>query len=227
MRTGTVFWAALLVHLAAGGAPQTGTLSSSENPVPTGTAPHVATYGLCSGPQNADSFPSNPVPWVETQCEFTQQYHATSPNANYGGSCGGYTVAFGPQGDLKRKRKYLWLVGKWGDAPLTQANCASARVAIAAWGYRCTNAACTTGGWERIGSAKSNKGFWNTTSQVCYLSAQANTGSIDYLTVNIDVIATQGSGSSAVRKRAAASIFNKHPNGKCPSATYSPYTPPR
>jgi hypothetical protein len=225
MRAGIVFWTALVVSLAAAAAPQTGSvLSSSEHPVSAGPAPQIATYGLCSGPQNAEAFPSRPVPDIETQCEFTQQYQATSPNASYGGSCGGYTVAFGPQGDLKRKRKYLWLVAEWGDAPLTQANCASAHLAAAAWGYLCSNAACSSGAWERIGTAKTAHGNWNTVSQVCYLSINANVGPTpkDYSTVNIDVIASQGSGSAAVRKRAKASIYNKQPNGKCPTATYSP-----
>ncbi|MEO8311495.1 MAG: hypothetical protein ABI520_10010 [Caldimonas sp.] len=226
MRIGIVFWGALVVHLVASGAPSS-TLSSSETPVAAGTAPHVATYGLCSAPQNAEAFPSSPVADEESQCSNTQTFQATSPNGNYGGgTCGGYTVAFGPLGDFKRKRKYLWLVGKWGDAPLTQANCASARVAVAAWGYRCSNTACTAGAWERIGTANSRKGVWNTTSQTCGLSAQANATLTDYSTVNIDVIATQGSGSTAVRKRAAASIYNEQPNGKCPSATYTPRPPP-
>ena len=229
MRKSTVSWAALVLCTAASAAPTAGTgLSSSEQPVGgAGPAPHVATYGLCSGPGNAEAFPSSPVADEKSQCFNTQKFQATSPNANYGGgTCGGYTVAFGPQGDFKRKRKYLWLVGKWGDAPLTQANCASARVAIAAWGYRCANPACTAGAWERIESAKSKKGVWNTTSKTCGLSAQANTTLVDYSTVNIDVIATQGSGSTAVRKRAAAYIYNEQPNGQCPSATYSPRPPP-
>lgn len=55
---------------------------------------------------------------------------------------------------------------------------------------------------------------------------QANTGKKDYQTVSIDIIATQGQGRSAVRKRAKASIYNVHPKGKCPSATYTPYTSP-
>jgi hypothetical protein len=220
-------WALLAVPLAALGAPSTGTLSSSEHPLGAGTAPlPAATYGLCSGPQNADDFPSSPVPNVETQCEFTQQFHSTSPNASYGGSCGGYTVAFGPKGDLKRKRKYLWLKGEWGDVPLTQANCTTAHIAAASWGYLCTNAACTTGAWERIGAASTKKGFWNTTSQICYVAVQANTGNKDYQTVSIDIIATQGQGRTAVRRRAKASIYNVQPNGKCPTATYTPYTPP-
>ena len=227
MRITLVSCALLAVPLVAVGAPSTAKLSSSEHPVAVDTAPQpAATYGLCSGPQNADDFPSSPVPSVETQCEYTQQFHSTSPNASYGGSCGGYTVAFGPKGDLKRKRKYLWLRGEWADVPLTQANCTSAHIAAASWGYRCTNAACTTGAWERIGAASSKKGFWNTTSQVCYLSVQANTGNKDYQTVSIDIIGTQGQGQSAVRKRVKASIYNVHPNGKCPSATYTPLSPP-
>ena len=46
--------------------------------------------------------------------------------------CGGFTVAFGPKGDLKRNRRYLWLSANWGDTPLTQANCAGAHIAAAA-----------------------------------------------------------------------------------------------
>jgi hypothetical protein len=227
MRMTPLSWALLAVPLCALGAPSTGKLSSSENPLGAGTAPQpVATYGLCSGPQNADDFPSSPVPAVETQCEFTQQFHSTSPTASYGGSCGGYTVTFGPKGDLKRKWKYLWLKGEWGDAPLTQANCATAHVAAATWGYLCTNAACTTGAWERIAAASTAHGTWNTASQVCYLSVQGNTGKKDYQTVSIDIIVTQGQGRAAVRKRAKGSIYNVQPNGKCPTATYTPYTPP-
>ena len=187
MRIPLLSWALIAVPLVALGAPSTGTLSSSEHPIGAGagTAPQpAATYGLCSGPQNADDFPSRPVPNVETQCEFTQQFHSTSPNASYGGSCGGYTVAFGPQGDLKRKCKYLWLKAEWADAPLTtQATCTAAHIAAASWGYLCTNAACTTGAWERIGTASSKTGYWNTNTNTCTVAVQANTGSKDYSTV--------------------------------------------
>lgn len=223
MRMTTVLSATLAVHMVATGAPTTGTLSSSEHPVPTGTVPHPATYGLCSGPQNADDFPSSPVPVVETTCDYTQEFHATSPTASYGSTCGGFTVAFGPKGDLKRKWRYLWLTGGWGDSPLTQANCATAHIAADAWGYLCTNAACTTGAWERIGTARTTHGTWNTVSQICYIGIGATTGQKDYQTVNIDVIATQGQGRSAVRQRASASIHNMEPTGKCPTATYPPH----
>ena len=53
-------------------------------------------------------------------------------------------------------------------------------------------------------------------SQVCYLSVGANTGSKDYLTVNMDVIATQGTGSSAVKKRAAAIDPQRAPERQVP-----------
>ena len=68
--------------------------------------------------------------------------------------------------------------------------------------------------------------YWNTNTNACTVAVQANTGSKDYSTVSIDIIGTQGQGSSAVRKRVKASIYNVHPNGKCPTATYTPRTPP-
>ena len=155
MRRSIVSWSALVVSVAASAAPLTGTgLSSSEQPVATGAAPFVATYGLCSQPKNADAFPSRPVPDIETQCHHTQEYHATASSPTLGGSCGGFTIAFGAQGDLRRKWKSLWLTAKWGDTPPTQATCANSYLAAAAWGYLCANAACTSGAWERIGTAK-------------------------------------------------------------------------
>jgi hypothetical protein len=169
MRAGIVFAGAFALHLAAVAAAPTGpTLSSSETPLTAGPALPVATYGLCSGPQNADAFPSNPVPVVETQCFHTQEFHATAVKAEPDASCGGFTIAFGPKGDLKRNWKYLWLTAKWGDTPPTQATCAQSSLAAAAWGYLCANAECTSGAWERIGTARKAQGTWNSTSQVCY-----------------------------------------------------------
>ena len=212
----------LSVGAAASAAPDPGVGGSSSDPPVGTTAPHVSTYGLCSGPQNPEAFPSSPVPVVETQCEYTQKFEATAASPTAGGTCGGFTIAFGQQGDLKRKWKNLWLTAKWGDAPPTQAQCANSHLAAAAWGYRCANASCSSGAWERIGAAKKIHGTWNTTSQVCYLSIIASTGDKYYLTANLDVIATQGQGSSAVKKRAAGSIYNHTPNHKCPTATYTP-----
>jgi len=100
MRMTIVLWGILAVQVTAIAAPATGTtMSSSEHLVPTGTVPQSATYGLCSGPQNAEDFPSSPVQVVETTCDYTQEFHSTSPTASYGSTCGGFTVAFGPKGD--------------------------------------------------------------------------------------------------------------------------------
>ena len=228
MRRGIVSWAMFFACTAAAAAPTTGSgLSSSEQPVGgAGPAPQVATYGLCSGPGNAEAFPSSPVADDKSQCYNTQKFHVTSPNANYGGTCGGYTVAFGPQGDFKRKRKYLWLVGKLGRHAADAGQLRKRARGDRGLGLSLHQRRVHAGAWERIESAKSKKGVWNTTSKTCGLSAQANATLTDYATVNIDVIATQGSGRTAVRKRAAASIFNEHPNGQCPSATYSPRSRP-
>lgn len=221
MRRGIVSWVALLVCAAASAAPTTGT-SSSEQPVATGTAPLVSAYGLCAQPQNADAFPSRPVPVIETQCEFTQKFAATAASPTLGSECGGFTIAFGQQGDLKRNWKDLWLTAKWGEAMPTQAKCASSYLAAAAWGYRCTDAACNTGAWERIGPAKKIHGTWHSTSKTCALQIISSADNKDYLTANMDVIATEGQGSAAVKKRAAAEIYNHTPNHKCPSATQTP-----
>lgn len=219
MRTIIVWSAIIALHAAAIGATNTG-VSASEQPIgSTGPKPTVATYGLCSGPQNADAFPSSPVPVVDGACELSQTFEATSPGPTSGSSCGGFTVAFGPMGDLKSNWKTISLSAKWADAPLTAATCTSAYLAFAGWGYRCDNAACTVGAWERIGVAQGRKGTWNTTSQVCYLALGANTGPKDYKTLNIDVIATQGQGASAVRKRASAKIYAQRGNGRCFSMT--------
>ena len=212
----------LVVHLAAFAAPSPlGGLSSSEEPHAP-NSPHMpaSTYGLCSGPQNAVDFPSSPVPVVPSTCEFSQTFKSTSPNANYGDAiCGGYAVAFGQKGDLKRNWNTISLSAGWGDAPLTAATCATAHVSAAFWGYRCDNAACSAGGWERIGAAQSRHGTWNTASQVCYIGLGSNTGHKDYSTVSVDVIATQGQGRSAVRKRASVAMSMTRPTGACLGAS--------
>jgi len=129
-------------------------LESGERPQPThaGPVPTMATFGLCTGPQNALDFPSSPVPVTEDRCNFRQRFSATSvAPSNAPGSCGGYSVAFGAMGDLKRDMKTVRLTAEWGDAPIASANaCASAQLAAVAWGYRCDNDGCTQGGWEKI-----------------------------------------------------------------------------
>jgi len=198
-----------------------GGLSSSEQPHAP-NSPHMPalTYGLCSGPQNAVDFPSSPVPVVQSTCQYSQTFKSTSPTANYGDAiCGGYAVAFGPKGDLKRNWAIISLSADWGDAPLTAANCATAHVSAAFWGYRCDNRACSAGGWERIGAVQSRHGIWNTASPVCYVGVSTSTGHKDYQTVSVDVIATQGQGRSAVRKRASVGMSMTSPTGACPAAS--------
>ncbi len=212
----------LVVHLAAFAAPSPfGGLSSTEEPNAPGSPHlHALTFGLCSGPQNAVDFPTSPVPVVKSTCEFSQTYKSTSPTASYGDAiCGGYAVAFGPKGDLKRDWKTISLSADWGDAPLTAATCATAHVSAAFWGYRCDDAACSAGGWERVGAFQNRHGTWNTASQVCYIGLGANAGHKDYQTVSVDVIATQGQGRSAVRKRASVAMSMTRPTGACLGAS--------
>ena len=195
-------------------------LSAAERPHIATTAPNyqAATYGLCSAPQNADAFPSSPVPVVETDCHYTQKFEATSAGPSHGGSCGGYTVVFGPMGDLKRTMSTTTLSAAWADAPLTSGTCASARIAAAAWGYRCDDDACSTGAWQRIGAPTSKKGTWHANNQTCGLAVSFGGVNHRYKTLNIDIIASRMENGSSVRKRASGKIEVRRGNGKCVSA---------
>lgn len=184
-----------------------------------------STYGMCNGPQNADAFPSSPVPVEAGQCDNSQTFSATSDGPSTGDGCGGFTVAFGPKGALRPNLKHVILKAEWGDVPLTAANCASAKIAAVGWGERCTDradatapslaTACTSTQWEKIGGPTQGKGFWNTTSQVCYVSAQVKSSDKRYKTLNIDIIATVVESGKTVRKRAKGTIRASYPNGKC------------
>lgn len=187
-------------------------------------APQAGTYGLCNAPQNADDFASNPVPVEYGKCDNWQKFTATSVKPSTGSyTCGGFTVAFGPKGDLKPYLDRVTLRADWGDTPLTAANCSKARVAAVAWGARCTNDSCTEATWEKIGNGpKQRAGFWNTTSQVCYSELVFNSSGKKFKTLNVDVIAKVLEDGKWVRKRAKGTIYASHPNGKCPSATYKP-----
>ncbi|HEX2539677.1 MAG TPA: hypothetical protein VHM00_01200 [Caldimonas sp.] len=215
---------ALLLAGGAEAAPSSlGSLSSAERPIVGTTAPPFkpATHGLCSAPQNADAFPSSPVPVVETDCHFTQTYESTSPGPSTGGSCGGYTVAFGPMGDLRRNMKSATLRAAWADTPLTSGTCASARISAVAWGYRCDDDACSSGAWERIGSPTSRKGTWHANNQTCGIDVSLGGENRRYKTLNIDIIASRTENGSSVRKRTKGTIEVRRGNGKCVSATPS------
>ena len=191
----------------------------TETPLPdVGTQPQppAVTYGLCSGPTNADAFPSSPVLVLAGPCQNSQQYTATSPGPSTGGSCGGFTVAFGPMGDLKPSLNHsIILRADWGDTALTAANCAKAKVAAIGWGARCTNRTCTTAEWEKIGGPKQKTGTWNATNNTCSTLVQFNSSDKKFKTLNIDIIATLPEGGQTVRKGAKGFIHVSHPNGKC------------
>ena len=158
------------------------------------------TYGLCSGPGNADAFPSRPGGRrrvaVPQHPEIPRDVVPTPTTA--AASCGGYTVAFGRAGRLQAKAQVPLAVGKWGDTPLTQANCTSARVADRGLGLSLLQRRrAAHGAWERIGTRELKARASGTRpARPAGLSARANATMTDYATVNIDVIATQGPGSS-------------------------------
>ena len=77
MRIPLLSWALLAVPLVAFGAPSTGTLSSSEHPLGTTPAPQRGGRPMACAPGRKTPTPSRRArcPNVETQCEFTQQFH--------------------------------------------------------------------------------------------------------------------------------------------------------
>jgi hypothetical protein len=224
IKTTSFLAAGLLALLAcplahAGPAGTAGTIGAAERPYTFSeveTNAKLATFGLCTAPQNADDLPTNPVPIEEDNCNAFQKFESTSNGPSNGGSCGGHTVAFGPMGDLKLDWKRYYLRAYWGEQPLTQAQCPKARLAAVAWGARCMNADCSTTQWEKIGNGfQSKKGVWSTNSNRCVLEHYFSNGQHHYKTLNIDVIATLQEGSQTVRKRAKATIRAEKGNGKC------------
>ncbi len=198
-------------------------LASGERPQATqaGPAPTMSTFGLCTGPQNALDFAASPVPVTEDRCTLRQRFSATSvAPSNAPGSCGGYSVAFGPMGDLRRDMKTVRLTAEWGDAPIASANaCATAKLAAVAWGYRCDNDACTQGGWEKIELQRQTQGSWSSTSQSCTLRLAFGGADNRYKTLNLDVITSQMVNGSRVRKRAKGTIEVERGNGRCFSSS--------
>jgi hypothetical protein len=226
--------AAAIGVTGAGGQPaQVGRLAATENPVLTQVpgAMRAVTYGLCIAPQNADAFASSPVPVLEDQCSYHQRFEATSAGPSHGSSCGGFTVAFGPLGDLKRDAPWsrYEVRASWGDTPLGQAECAAARISAVAWGARCSTPECPEATWEKLGGPQSKKGTWQPGGKACALELVffGKPESI-YKTINVDVITTLAQGGQTTRKRAFASIRASRGNGNCASTTHTPpsaYTP--
>ena len=97
-------------------------------------------YSFCDGPQNAQSYAASPVKVVLGQCNsMSQSFTATSDAPSAGHNCGGYAIALGPKGKLNPNLHQITMTSAWGDAPLTAAECASAKVTAQAWGERCVN----------------------------------------------------------------------------------------
>lgn len=206
------------MHVPAPAEPVKGSVSTTARPQSDKTKPlPPATYGLCDAPQNADDFPSSPVPVEEDKCSHFQQFSVSSNTPSTGGSCGGFTVVFGPKGDLRPNLHRVDMKAEWGDVALTAANCANARVAAVAWGERCSDDDCTSAKWEKFGGPKQGKGTWNTTSQVCYVGVWLSSINKKYKTLNLDIITTLIENGKPVRKRAKGTIRVHIGNGKCAS----------
>jgi hypothetical protein len=225
--TRTALPAAILIALVATSAANAGptatlgTVLTTERPytaTQVDTMKKLSSFGLCDAPQNADDLPTSPVPVQEDSCAFYQTYEATSAGPSHGGSCGGYTVAFGPMGDLKTNWKRYTLRASYGEA-LTQAQCTNARLAAVAWGVRCLNDDCSSTQWERIGTPLSKKGTWYSNQNRCALEHQFIDVQHRYTVLNIDAIASLQEGGQSVRKRAHAFIRAERGNGKCFSAS--------
>ena len=207
------------VHAVTAAAPVTGAGTEQPHAQPGGAPPAAATYGLCAAPQNADAFPSQPVPVQKRPCEDYQRFESTSPGPSTGGTCGGYTVAFGPMGDLKRYWARYNLRAYWADTTPTAATCGSSYLAATAWGWRCDNADCSAGAWELIHAPYRRQGSWNVNSNTCYTDVSFTTSGKVYKTLNIDIIGTQGTAANAPRKRVRGVIDVSRGNGTCASAS--------
>jgi hypothetical protein len=90
------------------------------------------------------------------------------------------------------------------------------------WGARCSDDACTSAQWEKIGGPQQRKGTWNATSQVCYVPITFASGSKKYKTLNLDIIATVVENGQTLRKRAKGTIMVRRGNGHCVSIDKAP-----
>jgi hypothetical protein len=201
--------------------PVKGSGSTAERPKTGAKPPPPPTYGLCDLPQNPDSFPSSPVTVEQDQCSWFQHYSAKSQTPTTGGSCGGFTVVFGQTGDLKPHLNRVNLKAEWDDEPLTAKNCVNASLAAVAWGERCSDDACTSANWEKIGGPKLSKGTWQG-AQGCYFYSKFISINKKYRTLNLDIIASVIEDGKPVRKRAKGTIHVKRGNGKCVSVDQKP-----
>ena len=186
-----------------------GGLSSSEIlPQSAKDAVKKMSYGMCSARPDADTYVPSPQKILLGACNAqSQQFTMTSDNADYGRDCGGYTLAFGPLGDLKPHLHQITMTADWGDSPLAAAQCANARVTAMAYGERCLTDDCSSTDWHVIGGGpKQRKGKWDQTSNTCKLEVRFTSQKTKHQTLTLDVIADVLVNNKYVRKRAKGTI---------------------
>lgn len=171
-------------------------------------------YGFCSGPQNAHKYATNPVKVSLGACakHMSQTFSAMSDGPSVGNNCGGFSMAFGPIGNLNPKLNQITMVADWGDAPLTSQNCPKAKITTQAYGERCLTDACDKTTWDVIGP-KQNAGNWD--GRTCKLATTLTSTGKPYRTLNLDIIATVLAGNEQVRKKAKGSIKAELKDGDC------------
>ena len=221
MRTLLACFVAVALIAPVLGAPDKKGWSSGEQG--QGSAADVAkkmTYGMCSVPQNADAYPGSPQKVLVGDCnDFSQQFSATAAQPSSGDPCGGFTVAFGPLGDLKYHLHQVTMTADWGDAPLTETQCPKARVIAIAWGERCLNDACTEHDWHIIGGPKQRKGKWDAVNKVCQIGLKFTYANTRHRTLKMDIAATVLQNGQPVRKREKGTILAEVKSNKaCYSA---------
>lgn len=187
------------------------TLKDGAGPKPQDLAKKID-YGFCSGPQNAHTYAPSPVPILVGKCVLSQSFSATSDGPSVGHNCGGFSMAFGPKGNLNPKLDQVTMVADWGDTPLTAQNCSKARITTMAYAERCLTDACDKTTWDRIGP-KQNGGNWNGSS--CELATTLKSTGKPYRTLNLDIIATLAVGNQLERKRAKGTITAEREVDNC------------
>jgi len=179
------------------------TLKPSGLPNPGDVAKKID-YGFCSGPQNAHTYAPSPVKITLGKCnDMSQSFSAVSDGPSVGHNCGGFSMAFGPKGNLNPKLHQITMVADWGDAPLNAQNCSKAKITTQAYGERCLTDACDKTTWDVIGP-KQNGGDWD--GRTCQLATKLTSTGKPYRTLNLDIIATLTVNNAPVRKRAKGTI---------------------
>ncbi len=166
--------------------------SSSRSKILASDVAKKVDYGFCSGPQNAQSYASSPVKVALGQCNsMSQSFTATSDGPSNGNNCGGYSIAFGPKGNLNQNLHQIAMTSSGADTPLTQAQCWKAKVTAQAWGERCVDEVCNKTTWDLIeGGPKQREGKWDSAKNACVIETRFKSEGVKYRTLNLDTITT-------------------------------------